>query len=365
MADSKLDIFVLTGELSGDKLGYELLKGLDKKLNIEGMIGPNLEKLQIKKVFPMNCVSVMGISKILTSLFKIITSFIKIRNYILKKNPKVVLLIDLPDINLRMAKHLRKKGFSGKIIQVVCPSIWAWRPKRKKTLEKYYDHLLCLFPFEKELFQGSSLPVSFIGHPLSSIIPRTTDPNKNIIAIFPGSRKQEVEKLLPAYLKAVEPLTDYQIHISVAKDSLLPVIQKITKEKEITLRSPSEKDALIKDASFALTKNGTINLELALSHLPQVSSYRITPLEHFIMKAFPTLYLPHYSLPNILLKKRIVPELVGPFASVKNLTFEIKNLVENPFVQESMKKDYQKLSAHLKKYSTQDPKEILETALNH
>ncbi|MCH9811709.1 hypothetical protein K0U07_02975 [bacterium] len=364
MDHSEIDIFVLTGELSGDKLGYELLKGLDTVYQIEGAIGPNLSTLNIKKAFSMNCFSVMGFSKIISSLFGIIRSFVKMRNYILKKNPKMVLLIDLPDINLRMAKHLRKKGYKGKIVQVVCPSIWAWRPKRKKTLEKYYDHLLCLFPFEKELFKDSTLPVTCIGHPLSKIVPRNSDPKKNILAIFPGSRKHEVEKLLPSYLKAVEPLTDFAIHISIAKESLRPVIEKITRGKKVILRAPREKEALINEASFALTKNGTINLELALSHLPQVSSYRITPLETIIMKAFPSLYLPHYSLPNILLKKRIIPELVGPFASTKNLAYEIKNLVENPFVLESMESDYKKLSSLLKKFSINDPQETLTSIMD-
>ena len=359
MDHSEIDIFVLTGELSGDKLGYELLKGLDTVYQIEGAIGPNLAKLSIKQAFSGHSFAVMGISKIIPSLFRIVRSFLTIRNYILQKNPKMVLLIDLPDINLRMAKHLRKKGYQGKIVQVVCPSIWAWRPGRKKTLEKYYDHLLCLFPFEKELFKDSSLPVTCIGHPLSKIVPRKEDPGKNVLAIFPGSRKQEVETLLPSYLKAVEPLKNFSIHVSIAKKSLRPLIEKLTLGKEVMLRNPEEKDALIKQASFALTKNGTINLELALSHLPQVSSYRISRLESLIMKAFPSLYLPHYSLPNILLKKRIIPELVGPFASTKNLAFEIKNLVENPFVVESMQNDYKKLSSLLKKYSTEDPQKIL------
>lgn len=358
-----IDIFVLTGELSGDMLGYDLLKDAKKSLTIEGVIGPNLKTLPIKEFLPMDSLNFMGLKKPFASIFNIISSFVKIRNNIIKKNPKIVLLIDLPDINLRMAKHLRKKGFKGKIIQVVCPTIWAWRPKRKATLEKYYDHLFCLFPFEKELFKDSPLSVSYIGHPLNSIIPKDHSEDKKIIGIFPGSRKQEVDNLLPLFLETCKEFKDYEIHVSVAKDSLEPLVKKYCKNYNVTLRKPSEKDALIQDSTFALTKNGTINLELALSHVPQVSSYTVSGLERFIFSTFFSLYLPHYSLPNILLKKRVIPELIGPFATAKNIASEFSALIKNPLVHESMKEDYKRLSSYIKKYSTKNPYKIIESHL--
>lgn len=358
-----IDIFVLTGELSGDILGYDLLKNIPQEVKIEGVLGPNLKKLPIKEILPMDSLNFMGLSKPFSSIFKLISSFLKIRNTILKSNPKIVLLIDLPDINLRMAKSLRKKGFKGKIIQVVCPTIWAWRPKRKKTLEKYYDHLFCLFPFEKEIFKDSSLKVSYIGHPLNSIAPKEDKNKKNIIALFPGSRKQEVDALLPRFLEVSKQFPNFDIHVSVAKDSLLPSIKKYTENYKVTLREPSEKDELISNAAFALAKNGTINLELALSHVPQISCYSITGIERFIFGFFFSLYLPHYSLPNILLQKRIIPELIGPFASLKNIRSEFEALINNALVLESMKEDYKRLSTYIKKYPVQNASEVLENAL--
>ena len=152
-SQQQVDIFVLTGELSGDKIGFDILKDLCNKNKIEGVLGPNLASLTIKKIFSMDDLSVMGFSKPFTSIFRLISRLRKILKYIKKSNPKVVLLIDLPDINLQIAKRLKKSGYKGKIIQVVCPTIWAWRPKRKKILESYYDQLFCLFPFEKKLFK--------------------------------------------------------------------------------------------------------------------------------------------------------------------------------------------------------------------
>ncbi len=361
--NESIEIFVLTGELSGDQLGFDILKDLSKTVAIEGVLGPNLKSLGISEFLGMDELNFMGLLRPIASLRKIFKAAKKIQRRILSLNPKIVLLIDLPDFNLRMAKRLRKSGYKGKIIGVVCPTIWAWRPKRKKILEKYYDELLCLFPFEVDLFKDSSLKVSYIGHPLNKITPRDSDPGKKIIALFPGSRKQEVLRLLPLFLKASKHLEDFSIHVSVAKDSLLSTIEEITKEYHVTLRTPQEKELLIQDASFALSKNGTINLELALSHLPQISCYSLSTFERVIYELLFSLTLPHFSLPNILLKKRVIPELVGPFCSLKNIRTEITNLVTDPFISKSMNADYTHLSTFLKGYSIKEARKLIESQL--
>lgn len=364
MDDQKpLDVFVVTGELSGDKLGYDLLKDLAGIKQIEGVLGPNLKSLGFTELLNMDELSFMGLLRPIASLRKIFKAAKKIQRRIKERNPKVVILIDAPDFNLRLAKRLRDDGYKGKLIQVVCPTIWAWRPKRKKTLEKYYDELFCLFPFEKELFKDSPLKVSYIGHPLNIITPREVDPAKKIIAMFPGSRKQEILRLLPIFLSASKEFTDFELHISVAKDSLLPTIEEITKGSNVTLRGPKEKDALIQEASFALSKNGTINLELALSHVPQVTCYNVSRLERYIYEYFFSLKLTHFSLPNILLKKRVIPELIGPFCTLKNVKTEITNLVRDSFISKSMNADYKHLSSFLKEQSIKEPRKLIESQL--
>ena len=358
-----LDIFVLTGELSGDVLAADLLKELISKYKIEGVIGQNLKALGCKEFLPMDSFNFMGFTKPISSLAKIISSFQKIKKHILKTNPKIVMLVDLPDINLLMAKKLRKKGFTGKIIQVVCPTIWAWRPKRKAILEKYFDHLLCLFPFEKDLFVDSPLKVSYIGHPLKSIAVVEEENKKKVLAIFPGSRKQEVEKLLPLFLQASSDFKDYEIHVSVAKDSLLPLIKKITKNHKIEIKLPHQKDALIKETSVALAKNGTINLELALSHVPQITCYTLSFFEITVIAKIFSLYLTHYCLPNILLNKRVIPELIGPNATLKNIKKELYNLIHDPYIKKSMKADYIELSSVFRKDSSLNAASILQSQL--
>lgn len=357
------DIFVLCGELSGDKLGFDLLKDLCNTYKVEGVLGPHLSSLNIKELLPMDNLSFIGLKAPIKSLRKIFSSVKVIREHIKKTRPKIVLLIDAPDLTLRLAKKLRKDGFTGKLIQLVCPTIWAWRPKRKAILEKYYDHLLCLFPHEKELFKNSPLSVSYIGHPLRSIEPKDPTNHKNIIAVFPGSRKSEISGHLPTYLKACESFPTYKIHVSVAKMSLLPLIKKYTEGKDVTLCMPDEKETLIKEATFALAKTGTINLELALHHLPQISSYRLSKLEQIIFDHIFGLHLSHYSLPNILMKKRVIPELIAPFASLKNIRQELFNLVNDPYILQSMQKDYTELSSKIKNSVTEDGSTILTKSL--
>ncbi len=360
---TSIDIFVLCGELSGDKLGFDLLKDLCNTYKVEGVLGPHLRLLNIKELLPMDDLSFIGLKAPIRSLRKIFKSVKIIRKHIKKTSPKIVLLIDAPDLNLRLAKKLRKDGFKGKLIQLVCPSIWAWRPKRKATLEKYYDHLLCLFPHEKELFKNSPLSVSYIGHPLRSINAKDPTNHKSIIALFPGSRKSEISAHLPTYLKACEAFPNYKIHVSVAKLSLLPLIRKYTEGKEVTLCMPDEKETLIRDATFALAKTGTINLELALHHLPQISCYKLSKLEQIIFDHIFRLHLTHYSLPNILMKKRVIPELIAPFASLKNITQELFNLVNDPYILPSMQKDYAELSSKIKHSVTEDGSTFLKELL--
>jgi len=358
-----LDIFVLCGELSGDILGHSLLKDIADKYSIEGVLGPNLKTLPIKEIASMECFNFMGLSKPLASIYGIVSAFRKVKKRILSQNPKLVMLIDLPDINLFMARSLRRAGFKGKIIQVVCPTIWAWRKGRKKTLEKYYDHLFCLFPFEKKLFEGSPLKVSYIGHPLNSLSPRSEKERGKIIAVFPGSRKQEVQSLLPDFMKICKEHPEYKIHISVAKEKLRPIIEDITKDSEVTLYNPDQVDKLIDTASVALSKNGTINLHLALSHIPQITCYRVSPFELFVGKHIFRINLPFFSLPNIILEKSVFPELIGPNATFEKIKNSFDKLIHSKEMKESMLADYQTLSAHLKKSSMEDPQKILMTQL--
>src|SRR3990167_4995403 len=163
------DIFMVAGEVSGDKLGGTLVESILKKqkdLELIGIGGPEMRAHGLFPIIPMEELQVMGFIDVIKHLPRLFKIFRRTVQTILDLNPKVVVTIDYPGFNLRLAKKLRKKGYQGKICHVVCPSVWAWGKKRIQTLADNYDLLLTLLPFEKPLFGKTSLRVEYIGHPL-------------------------------------------------------------------------------------------------------------------------------------------------------------------------------------------------------
>ncbi len=313
------DLFMVAGEVSGDILGGSILESLlkDRKdLDVVGIGGKQMRAHGLFPTIPMEELQVMGfidVFKHLPRLFKIFRSTVQT---ILHLKPKVVVTIDYPGFNLRLAKTLRKKGYKGKICHVVCPSVWAWGKKRIQTLAKYDDLLLTLLPFEKPLFQKTSLRVEFIGHPLIKKVAYEHYPEENLVAFFPGSRTHEIERNLPYFLRLIPKLDPkLKFVISVSQEKYRPLIQKMA--GPITLLTPAEMSQ--KKPMLALAKCGTIALELALRGIPTIVTYKISPLDVFLAKWIFRIKLPYYSLPNLILNRALFPELIGPQLTDKNL----------------------------------------------
>ena len=198
------DLFISAGELSGDLHGAKLVEELLKahpKLKIAAVAGPKMRAMKIKPYFRMETLSVMGFVDVFFSLHKIIKQFYAVRRKILELQPKAVLLIDYPGFHLRLAESLKKKGYQGKIIHYICPTVWAWGKKRIFQMAKNLDLLLTIFPFEPQYFSKTNLPVRYVGHPLISQMQPTILERKKILALFPGSREAQIEKNLPLQLK--------------------------------------------------------------------------------------------------------------------------------------------------------------------
>lgn len=329
-----MTLFVVAGEKSGDAIGARVLSSLSAKIVIEGVIGPKLKEMGAKELFSIDSFNVMGFVDILKSLPRFIFLFHKIKKTILKKNPKLVLLIDNAEFSLLLARSLRKNGYRGKIAQLVSPSVWAWRSSRIQTLEENFNLLLSILPFEKSYFNTSSLQVEYVGHPLIDELKKVPFENKicflsdkPIIALFPGSRKKETFLNLTLQLESVKKITSHQIAISVASEKLLPLIEKILKKMgiEATLVFPENRFELMQKADFALSKLGTINLELAFFQVPTITTFPLPKIEEFLLSGVFKVFLPHYSLVNLLAERRVFPEYVGPFAKAKHVEQEIKN----------------------------------------
>ncbi len=355
------DIFMIAGEVSGDLLGSTLLQSLLKQrkdLDIAGIGGPQMRAHGLFPTIPMEELQVMGFIDVIKHLPRLIKIFRSTVKTILHLNPKIVVTIDYPGFNLRLAKSLRKKGYKGKICHVVCPSVWAWGKKRIQTLAKYHDLLLTLLPFEKPLFQHTSLRVEYIGHPLAQKIHFEAAPEENLVALFPGSRSHEIERNLPYFLRLIPKLDPkLKFVISLSQEKYRPLIQKLA-GTSIPLLSPSEMKE--RKPMLAIAKCGTIILELALKGIPTVVTYKIPPLDVALAKWVFRINLPYYSLPNLILNRPLFPELIGPELTDKNL-FEAATALLDPKKLRSCHLDCQKIRELLT--SNKDPASLIITLL--
>jgi lipid-A-disaccharide synthase len=243
-----------------------------------------------------------------------------------------------------MEKHLKKRGYKGKLIHYICPTVWAYGKGRIELMQKTLDALLCILPFEKNYFDCNKLQVTYVGHPLVDRINcyQHTEisllKGKKMIAFFPGSRAKEISRNLPIYMQLIDKWTvsfpDVSFAISISlkdhKDLIDTIISTHTIDHSRLFFIPSTQSYdLMKMASLAIAKSGTVTLELALHKTPTVVTYAITKLDVFIATKILGICLPFYALPNIICQEEVFPELFGPFFTLENLEQKALNLLQD------------------------------------
>lgn len=306
------DLFIVAGEPSGDLQGAKLIEELLKQqpsLKIGAVAGPRMRAFPIETHFQMENLQVMGFIDVVLALPKIARQFFAIRNRILSLNPKRVVCIDYPGFNLRLEQSLREKGYAGKLIHYICPTVWAWGKKRIGIMAKNLDLLLTILPFEPACFSKTNLAVRYVGHPLAQDVPPTAP--RHLLGLFPGSRRTEVERNFPLQLKTARRLAaldpSLELAVSIASPSLEPLIRNLAPD----LRS-MDNYQLMASCRLALATSGTAALELALRRVPAVVNFAIKPLDLFLAQKIFRIDLPYYSLPNIIASEAVYPELFGP-----------------------------------------------------
>ncbi len=347
-----MKLFIFAGELSGDTHGGSLLqalKGRIPQLSVSGVAGPALRAQGVESVLPMEAFSVMGLSDVLWSLPRLWRHFNCIRDHILNVQPEVVVFIDSPSFSLRMAKTLRKHGFKGKIVQYICPTVWAWGKHRIQRLVNAFDLLLTIYPFEAQYFAHTPLRVQYVGNPVQEMISRRQyDPNwrasfgvqpqNQLLALFPGSRLGEIKRNLPLQLEAAKLLQkqypEISILISNAQEQNTQLIQELTADKRLKLDReafliPKEHSFdLMRSCRSAIAKSGTVTLELALHQCPTVAMYQLSTLNRLYARHILRLDLPFYCIVNILGEKEIFPEFIDQSGSSQDLYDRLKPLYE-------------------------------------
>lgn len=332
------EIFLFAGESSADLHGEKLIKALLSKnpeLDIWGVGGPKMRAAGLRCILPMEEFQVMGFIDVFIALPRLLRHFYFLRKIILETTPNAAVFIDYPGFNLRMEKHLRKKGFSGFICHYICPSVWAWGKKRIPEMAKTLDRLLTILPFESSYFSNTALPVHYVGHPLIKQIPfrQKECACVNIIALFPGSRKKEIERNFPQYLRCIKKLKEenpnLECIISLAHPRFATLLIEQMQKENVAFQLEENSYTLMEKADLALAKSGTITLELALHNVPTVVTYGITKFDLFIAKYLFKIHLPFYCLVNIIYGAEVFPELIGPYFKERTLFIKTSALLKN------------------------------------
>jgi len=355
LQNRKLKIGIVVGEVSGDTLGAKLIRsfreqGIDAEF--EGIGGPQMLAEGFKSYYPMDILSVMGIVEVLKDIKKLFA----VRDGLVEtwtKDPVDVFIgIDAPDFNLRLSKTLKQKQLPIKTVQYVSPSVWAWRQGRVHGIKASIDLVLCLFPFEKAFFKKWDVPAAFVGHPLASQLPLNNelaeaqaelglDPTQKYIALLPGSRRGEIERLGPLVLDAAKILhqkyPDYTFLIPAINEMRKQQIENLLAQYPDSLKahirlmentsSESKIGRQVMNASNIIAlASGTATLEAMLLHRPMVTFYKLHWLTYQIAKLL--VKIPYFSLPNIIAGKKVIQELIQSEATPENLAAEIEKLMD-------------------------------------
>ena len=359
-------IAIVAGESSGDLLGSHLIKSLKSvrsDLKFIGIAGPKMMKEGANSFFLMEELSVRGYFEAFRKLFHLIKLRKTLLKQILNEKPDLFIGVDAPDFNFWIEKQLKKKGVP--VIHYVSPSIWAWRGNRLRKIKKSIDHMLTIFPFEKNIYSKANIQATFVGHPLAEMIP--FNPNKKkaqdklkiinaykVIALLPGSRQGEVkwhaQLLIDSATEISKKIRDVKFLVPLPTRETYDIFSKTLfknthAELDMQLLIGHASDA-INAADLVIVASGTATLETALYKKPMIVIYKMSSISWQILKRMR--YLPFVSLPNILLNKFVVPELLQGDATSENISLKAFEILKDAPYRKNLIIQFTKIHHQLK-----------------
>lgn len=363
---SELTIALCAGEASGDLLGAHLMRAirtLQPNVRFVGIGGPRMLAEGMKSLYPQEKLAVRGFTEVVKQLPEILAIRLGLTRALLNIRPNVFVGIDAPDFNLVVAARLKDAGIP--TLHYVSPSVWAWRQKRVNKIVKQVDEVLCLFPMEAELYQQAGGRAQFVGHPLAQSLPLTVNKTARraqlrladtvpVFTLMPGSRVSELEYMAPLFLAAAEII--HQRYPDA--QFLMPLATVATRKFMLALLSQPQWQKLPVRVLFAhadmacqasdvvLVASGTATLEVALCQRPMVISYKISPMTYAYVKR--KIKVPYVGLPNILLGKAAVPELLQQDATPMKLAEAVLHWYESPQEVAALQQDFTNLHMQLR-----------------
>ena len=348
--------FIVSGEASGDLHGANLVKQIkhfDPQAEFEYWGGDLMTEVIGKKPLKhIKELAFMGFSEVLKNIGTIFKNIKLCKSQISEYNPDVVIMIDYPGFNLRIAEYVKKQGI--KVFYYISPTVWAWKENRVKKIKAFVDEMFVILPFEEPFYQKHNYKVNYFGHPLLDEIEHYNKgvkpslevfkktyqlDDRPIIALLPGSRIQEIKVKLPIMLSLVDDYPDYQFVVSVAPTLDLDFVEKVAARKDVKYVVNKTYD-LLSHSYAGLITSGTATLETALFKIPQVVCYKGNAASFQIAKRI--VDIKYISLVNLILDREVVTELIQGDLTSKNLKIELDKLL-NSSHREKLAKDYQEL----------------------
>ncbi len=366
-------IFISAGEASGEHYGTLLIPALRRlapDAEFFGLGGQRMEALGFRRVVRAEDVAVMGITEVIRHMPRIYGEYRRLKAAVTTENrserPDVAVLIDFPDVNLSLAKHLKRAGVP--VVYFVSPQLWAWKKYRIREVQRYVDRMLVIFPFEESFYRERQVQASFVGHPLADLaLPvvsreefaresgtdssKHLDPSRQWIGLLPGSRLKEVRLNLPEMLRAASLLQSQGNY-----EFVLPLAPTLTEEQraEVKAMLPTtprvtithDARATLHHARASVVASGTATVEAALIGNPFVVVYRVSPVSYAVAKR--VVDVPHVAMVNLIAGRRAVSELIQGDFTAENVVSHLRPLLEAGGARESMIASLRAISGMLK-----------------
>ncbi len=348
-------IFVLTGEPSGDKLASTVISKLKQNnsdIEYSCVGGVHLNSLGVKSIYDLKEITYIGFTSVLLNLFKIKKKINETVDKIIEFKPDVLFSVDSPDFTLRVAEKVKKINPNIKTVHYVAPQVWVWREGRVKKFKKFLDHILLLFNFEKKYFDKENINNTFVGHPLLEKTNKTkTDlsnlikKDKKIISLFAGSRSSETSILLPILIDFIKLMNDkYNDYLFVfhATDENKNYINDNIKGANLNnievISDENIKSQILSSSVFAVSKSGTVSLEICNAKIPSIIIYKMNFLNFMIVKFL--VKIKYANIINIINNKEVIPELIQNECNSKEIFKSVIYFLKNPSLMDKQINDF-------------------------
>jgi len=360
-------IFVLTGEPSGDKLASTVISKLkidNPDIEYLSVGGTHIKKLGIQSIFDLKDITYLGFTSVLFNIFKIRKTINKTVDEIVKFNPDILFSVDSPDFTLRVAKKVKNINNNIKTIHYVAPQVWVWRKNRVKKIKKFIDHILLLFNFEKKYFDEENIKNTFVGHPLIekkenviTTLDNLISKDKKIISLFPGSRKSETNVLLPILLNFIELMNKKNLDQSFVfhatdenKEFIIDKVKNTNSNNIDVISDENIKDQVLSNSIFAVSKSGTISLQISSANIPSIIIYKLSFINFMIFRLL--VNVKFANIINIINDKEVIPELLQKECNAEEIYKTVTYFLNSPKLIEKQLADCKKTLEGLKSKSS-------------